>query len=211
MNPETAHHPVSFALLASGASFSCEVLQALRACHYLPQLLILPEYPPAPERSDPHTQIFESKTGRRMLELATGIELGYAPQAGQANCARLLETRAVDFLLVACWPYLIAEELIASARKAALNLHPSLLPDYPGADPIAQQLLRRESVFGVSLHLLNQRFDQGDIIAQSTLESVPRWPDRAYLERANAQLGVRLFIDAVAGFARGWNPVTQSH
>lgn len=209
MSLETEIPGYSFALLASGANFSCEVLQALLQCHYSPKLLILPEYPPAQSSPVPDNEIISSAPERRLLEQAQGIDIGYAPKLEQQKCANLIRQYAIEFLLVACWPYLIDRPLIESAAKATLNMHPSLLPDYRGPNPIEQQLKGQESRFGVTLHLLNQHFDQGDIIAQAELTDVDENPDRLYLEHCNAVLGAGLFIEAVKEYDRGWTPIRQ--
>jgi methionyl-tRNA formyltransferase len=198
-----------YALLASGANFSCEVLQALQQRNYLPRLLILPEYPPAAGIPPVDEVMSSAAPQRRLLQQAQGIEIGYASAAQQAGCAGLIERHAIDFLLVACWPYLIDNILIDSARKGALNMHPSLLPDFRGPDPLEQQLECGHSSFGVSLHLLNQHFDQGDIIAQAELDDFNRPADLSSLEHYCALLGADLFIAAVTQHEQGWKPVRQ--
>lgn len=209
MIPESNLPQASFGLLSNGASFSCEVLQALLDADFLPELLILPEYPPAVQSFDQPQNLLAITPQRRLLELAQGIETGYAPAADQASCARLIKQHALDFLLVACWPYRIGNTLIDSALKATLNLHPSLLPAYRGPNPIEQQLEHNETVFGVTLHLLSPQFDQGDIITQSELPDFDRKPNVLILERLNARLGVELFIAALNDFDRGWKPLRQ--
>ena len=209
MSPERDIPLASYALLASGANFSCEVLGALQQRHYLPELLILPEYPPARRPPAGGRDIVSTAPQNRLLRQAGDIEIAYAPSAQQASCARLVEQQAIDFLLVACWPYLIDRVLVDSALKGALNMHPSLLPDFRGANPIEQQLECRHASFGVSLHLLNQQFDQGDIIAQAELSDPGKSPDRNSLEHHCAILGTELFIAAVRQYEQGWQPVRQ--
>jgi methionyl-tRNA formyltransferase len=209
MTPENDIPEASYALLASGANFSCEVLQALQQRHYRPSLLILPEYPPAQGLPAADLEILSTAPQRRLLRQAHGTEIAYAPASQQANCASLIERHAIDFLLVACWPYLIDSILIDSASKGALNMHPSLLPDFRGPNPVEQQLDCQQCRFGVSLHLLNRHFDQGDIIAQAELRDLDRPPDRSCLEHRCAVLGTELFIAAVGQHEQGWKPVRQ--
>jgi methionyl-tRNA formyltransferase len=199
-----------FALLMNGGHFACEVLQSLLKLQHPPELLILPEYPPAPEVTSPGREIVAPAPHRQLKQLAPAIEIGYAPAPLQAQCASLLRQHAIDFILVACWPYLIDALLIESAAKAALNMHPSMLPDYRGPDPIAAQLADKQARFGVSLHLLNQRFDRGDIVAQAELTETPPNPTRCWLELRCACLGSRLFIDALNGYDAGWRPLHQA-
>ncbi len=214
MTPETGEATrrtqYRFALLMNGANFACEVLRSLLNLQHPPELLILPEYPPAPELTPPNREIVAPTRQRQLKQLAPAIETGYAPAPLQAQCASLLRQRDIDFILVACWPYLIDAILIESAAKAALNMHPSMLPDYRGPDPIAAQLADNQQRFGVSLHLLNQRFDRGDIIAQAELAETTPNPTRSWLERRCARLGSRLFIDALNGYDAGWRPLRQA-
>lgn len=198
-----------FAFLASGANFSCEVLQALQQLRHPPGLLVLPEYPPAQPVSKPVSDLVAATPDRRILALGEGIETVYAPVGKQAELSGLIRQHNIDFILVACWTYLIDDALIKSPRKAALNLHPSLLPEFRGPNPVEQQLAQQTDRFGVTLHLLNDTFDQGDIIAQAELTDIGMNPDLLQLERRCALLGAELFIDAMKEHPRGWNPVPQ--
>jgi len=209
MNPDPAFSGASFALFSSGANFSCEVLQALMQKDYRPQLLVLPEYPPADSEAETDSRLITATAQRQLLTLARGLEVAYAPAQQQADFAQLLERRAIDFLLVACWPYLIETRVLECARKAALNLHPSLLPEYRGPNPLEAQLAAGDSRFGVTLHQLDQRFDHGDIIAQAELASTVVTQQRAILEQHCARRGVELFIKAVNDYP-DWNPAAQT-
>lgn len=198
-----------FALFLNGSNFACEVLQALQQSNVRPRLLVLPEYPPA-TRAEPTAEMLTQTSPRSRLLQPGSIEIAYAPRAHQVQCAHLLRQLRIEFILVACWPYLIDKPLLESATKAAVNLHPSLLPAYRGPDPIGAQLSCAEPHPGVSLHLLNAQFDQGDIVAQAELESVQADWGRASLERRCAVLGSELFIGALNGYDAGWNPVPQT-
>jgi len=211
MRPETGrpvgHAEYRFALFTNGANFGCEVLRSLLELQCPPELLILPGYPPAPMQVN--TDILAPAAQGQLAQLAASLETGYAAEALQAQCASLLRQRAVDFILVACWPYLIDANLIESARKAAVNLHPSMLPAYRGADPVAEQLANAEQRFGVSLHLLNQHFDRGDIVDQAELAETSPNPSRSWLERQCARDGAGLFIGALHDYDAGWRPSRQ--
>ena len=201
-------HPaaIDYALFATGAPFSGFVLRGLQQHGYPPRLVVLPEYPPATEA----IAGIEVETGSRgeFFDHARDCALDYAPAAEQDRFAARFAAREIDFILVACWPYLIGEPLIGAARKAALNLHPSLLPAYRGADPLGDQLAAGDDNFGVTLHLLDARFDHGDIVAQARIDAGGP-VERATLERRCAECGVALFVDAAMNFAAGWAPRRQ--
>jgi len=194
------------ALLLNGSDFACAVLRALQQQGYPPDLLVLPGYPPARATG---TALVEMARPQPLARFAGDIEIAYAPRAQQARLAQRLRQAKLDFLLVACWPYLIEQGVVDSVARGALNLHPSLLPSYRGPDPLGEQLEAGETRMGVSLHLLSQVFDQGDILAQSPLPPQPTPANRSSLERACARLGSRLFIEALRGYDSGWQPIPQ--
>jgi methionyl-tRNA formyltransferase len=199
-----------YALMLNGANFACEVLQSLQQDGFPPAFLVLPEYAPADSKVVRAFELEPLGPRRRLQDLAGSIPIVYAPQLEQANCAQTLRQQAIEFLLVACWPYLIGPEMIASASKASPNLHPSMLPQHRGPDPIGQQLASGNQGFGVTLHLLNARFDQGDIVAQSILIDIGSTKNRDRLEKRAAQQGSKLFIDAISEYDNGWHTQPQT-
>lgn len=74
----------------------------------------------------------------------------------------------IDLAVVCSFNYKIPEELLNSVKDGFINLHPSLLPKYRGANPYSRAILNKEKVTGVTLHHMNNDFDRGDIILQLT-------------------------------------------
>lgn len=70
------------------------------------------------------------------------------------------------FAVVADFGLLIPPELIKIFPKGILNLHPSLLPAYQGATPCPFQILRGEKEGGITIIAINEKFDEGKIVAQ---------------------------------------------
>lgn len=81
---------------------------------------------------------------------------------------------APDLILVAGFSKLIPEQVYLSARIAAINAHPSLLPEYRGANPYSHVIANGERETGVTFHLLDSGFDTGDILSQSKVPILPR-------------------------------------
>ncbi len=194
---------IDFALFANGAPFARRVLEALLRRGYPPRRIVLPFYPPA-SRPDARVDLLADPGRDRFPNLAEDCPVDYAPAAEQDEFAARFAARRIDFILVACWPYLIGAALIGAARKAALNLHPSLLPAFRGADPLGEQLAAGNNEFGVTLHLLDARLDHGDIVAQARIDAGDP-ADRATLERSCAECGAELFATAAATHAEGWS------
>jgi len=72
-----------------------------------------------------------------------------------------------DFLFSCYYRYMLKKPLLALPRRGALNLHGSLLPRYRGRCPVNWVLINGETETGVTLHYMEEKPDQGDIVAQS--------------------------------------------
>ena len=134
----------------------------------------------------------------------------YAPHDGSDGLIGNLSKIDFDYILVACWPYLLSREINLLANKAALNLHPSLLPHYRGAKPVQEQIENHEPNLGVSLHLLDDNFDTGDIVKQVGFNLEQSQYRPYFIENKAAELGVELFIQAVEQYdVSGWDLTAQ--
>ena len=199
-----------FALLTNGSAFSRYVAESLLASRYLPSLIALPDYPPADTATNENFNIQAVSPQPKIITLLPGIPVVYAPASNSRALIQYLGKLDIDYILVACWPYLIDTSIYRCPHKAALNLHPSLLPAYRGPDPLNQQISNRETKLGVTLHLLNDKFDQGDIVAQAGFKVADTELALDHLQRQCAILGVELFIHALNDFSgEGWRPVPQ--
>ena len=134
----------------------------------------------------------------------TDIELLHAPREWQSRCAVTIRDRNIDFILIACWPYLIEPVLYTSSKQATLNMHPSRLPRYRGANPLQQQIAAVDLNCGVSLHLLNDQFDRGDIVKQAEFEAKPNAFNLESIEQHCAKVGVEMFIEVMASGQANW-------
>ncbi len=78
-----------------------------------------------------------------------------------------------DYLVVVAFGQILKAELLKLPRRAAINLHASLLPKYRGASPINQALIEGEKFTGVSTMLMDEGLDTGDILLQSRVRIEP--------------------------------------
>lgn len=81
-----------------------------------------------------------------------------------------LELINFDFLISCGWNYKISLEVIELSSVASLNCHSSFLPDYKGASSYKHAWANLEEYTGSTIHLLAEKFDQGDIVAQSKIK-----------------------------------------
>ncbi len=84
-------------------------------------------------------------------------------------CDQTIQTNALlkpDIVISANWRKLISRSVLDHARFGGLNVHRSLLPAYGGLDPINWAVVNGKTESGVTIHVLDDRIDLGDIILQ---------------------------------------------
>lgn len=75
----------------------------------------------------------------------------------------------VDLVIIGTWKEKIEPQTYNIPKIATLNVHPSLLPKYRGPNPYLQTILHDEKFSGVTIHLVNERYDAGAILKQSKI------------------------------------------
>ena len=85
-----------------------------------------------------------------------------------------LESYAVQLIVLAGYMKLFQPPFVRKYQNRIINIHPSLLPAFPGANPVADTLAYGVKVAGVTVHFVDEGIDTGPIIAQT---SVPVYDD----------------------------------
>ncbi|KMJ56453.1 phosphoribosylglycinamide formyltransferase [Bacillus sp. LL01] len=80
-----------------------------------------------------------------------------------------LQSRQIDLVVLAGYMRLIGPTLLSAYEGKIVNIHPSLLPEFPGLDAIGQALRAGISETGVTIHEVDAGMDTGPIIAQETI------------------------------------------
>jgi phosphoribosylglycinamide formyltransferase-1 len=113
-----------------------------------------------------------------------------------------IEHAGADGIALAGFMRVLSGELIAVYPNRVLNIHPSLLPAFPGANAVGQALDHGVTVTGVTVHFVDEKVDHGPIIAQRAVSVLPD-DDLASL---HARIQVEehdLYPRVVGAFARG--------
>jgi len=113
----------------------------------------------------------------------------------------VLERLAVlrpDVQVVVAYGQLIPDSILYLPPHRTLNVHFSLLPKYRGASPVAWSILCGETRTGVTIIELNEKMDEGDILAQTETEIRPEENARE-LESRLAVLGAGLLLSTLDG------------
>ncbi len=107
-----------------------------------------------------------------------------------------------DFLVVAGFGRLIPQNWLEVPKIMAVNMHPSLLPDYAGRCPAEWAILNGESQTGVTLIKMTAKFDAGPILAQEKISISPD-ETRLTLYTKLYDLGAKMLIDTLPKIAKG--------
>ncbi|MEK4951522.1 phosphoribosylglycinamide formyltransferase [Bacillus sp. FSL W8-1127] len=90
-------------------------------------------------------------------------------EAFENEIASELAKRGVEWIILAGYMRLIGSTLLNRYRNRIVNIHPSLLPAFPGKDAIGQALDAGVKVTGVTIHFVDEGMDTGPIIAQQSV------------------------------------------
>ena len=107
--------------------------------------------------------------------------------------ANWLQERGVRVVVCAGYMHLLTRPFLERFRERVVNVHPSLLPEFPGARAVDEALAAGVETTGVTVHLVDEGLDTGPIVRQ---ETVPVEPRETLLERIHA-VEHRLLPEAV--------------
>jgi phosphoribosylglycinamide formyltransferase-1 len=140
---------------------------------------------------------------------AAGIETAVFPRdcyesraARDAAIGDWVEGLAADLVVLAGYMQLLSPEFVARFRGRVVNIHPALLPSFPGLDAIGQALAAGVAATGVTVHFVDEGVDTGPVIAQREVP-VPDDRDRAALEAAVHAVEHELYPEAIRMIAAG--------
>jgi phosphoribosylglycinamide formyltransferase 1 len=113
-----------------------------------------------------------------------------------------LEERGVRLVVLAGYMELLSETFLERFPGAVINVHPSLLPAFPGLEAIEQALRYGVKVFGVTVHFVDAGVDSGPVILQRAVE-LKNAREAAEVLEALRPLEHALLPEAVRLVARG--------
>jgi phosphoribosylglycinamide formyltransferase 1 len=127
----------------------------------------------------------------------------YADRAARDEAlAHWLAGRGTRLVVLAGYMELLGDSFLRRFPQAVINVHPSLLPAFPGLHAIEQALEYGVKVFGVSVHFVDAGVDSGPVILQAAVE-LPHARDPDEVLAALRPLEHSLLPEAVRRFARG--------
>jgi formyltetrahydrofolate deformylase len=92
----------------------------------------------------------------------------------EAQVLELLEEHEIDFVVLARFMKILSPNFVWRYKNKIINIHPSLLPSFPGPQAYRQAYEQGVKIAGVTAHFVSTRLDEGPIIAQGSFQIRPR-------------------------------------
>ena len=194
--PDTSTGRVRVAVLISGAGSNMAALidDADRVDAPFEVVLVLPNRPEA---------------GGLAVAAARGIAsavIDHAPfgkdrAAHEQAIQTVLEAHGVEVVALGGYMRLLTPFLVGQWAGRMLNIHPSLLPKYPGLDTHARALAAGDTEAGCTVHLVTDGVDEGPLLAQASVAIQPDDTPASLAERVLAAEH-QLYPRALADFCR---------
>lgn len=185
-------------LLGMRCAFTAPVLEALLDAPGVDlRAVVLPEAPASP--------LAASRDPIADLVREGGIPLHEVGSRGGLDASDFrtaMDAIAPDLVVIACFPWRVPGWLRSLPAGGCLNVHPSLLPDGRGAEPVFWAFRWGLEETGVTLHLVDAGFDTGPVVAQQRF-AIPDSATIGSLERDLARLGASLLIDRLPALFDG--------
>ena len=115
----------------------------------------------------------------------------------EAELVQLLRDAEVELVVLAGFMRVLKKPMLEAFPRRILNIHPSLLPKFPGLEAWKQALAAGETVTGCTVHYVDEQIDHGDIIAQREVPILP--DDTAETLHARIQIAERELYPSVIG------------
>ncbi|MFL6584178.1 MAG: phosphoribosylglycinamide formyltransferase [Chthoniobacterales bacterium] len=185
--------PIALGILGSGKGSNCRaILEAIRDGKLAAEVRVV------------IADVFDAG----ILEIARefGIPNAYLPPgrfrtrlepAVEQELVRMLRDAGVDVVVLAGFMRVLKDPMLDAFPKKIINIHPSLLPKFPGIESWKQALLAGEKTTGCTVHYVDAGIDSGEIIAQSEVPILP--DDTPESLHARIQTAERQLFPAVIG------------
>jgi formyltetrahydrofolate deformylase len=95
------------------------------------------------------------------------------PAKAETHALRLLEEHGIDFVVLARFMKILSPNFVWRYKNKIINIHPSLLPSFPGPQAYRQAYEQGVKIAGATAHFVSMRLDEGPIIAQGSFPIHP--------------------------------------
>ncbi|MBI2507100.1 MAG: methionyl-tRNA formyltransferase [Candidatus Niyogibacteria bacterium] len=188
------------------SEFAIPILDALKNKGWLPKLVVA-----TPDRPAGRKLKLKSSPVKMWAE-KNGIPVIQPENLKNPDTFQKLTDTKCRLILVAAYGKIMPKEVLDLPEKGSLNVHPSLLPRYRGADPIRSAILAGDKKTGVTVMLMDEKMDHGPILKHETLNLKHKKYTYPELKKELAELGGKLLAETLPEWLAGEiKPKEQDH
>jgi len=114
----------------------------------------------------------------------------------ESRLLKVLDQHEIDFMVLARFMKILSPNVAWRYKNKIINVHPSLLPSFPGAQAYRQAYEHGVKIAGVTAHFVSMHLDEGPIISQASFNIRPEWSLKEIVA-AGQKLESRVLIKAV--------------
>ena len=115
--------------------------------------------------------------------------------AYEAEIVKLLDAKKVDLVCLAGYMRIVGETMLNAYEGKIINIHPSLLPAFKGANAVEQAVAYGVKVYGISIHWVSADLDGGKIIAQRAFPYEGSDPEEVH--RIGQKIEHELYVETI--------------
>lgn len=181
-------------VFAGTPDFGATILEKLIQSEYAPALVIT-----APDKPVGRKQIL---TPPPVKVLAQKNKIAVIQPEKIRNLELEIRNLRPDLIILAAYGKILSKHILDIPRYGSLNVHPSLLPKFRGPSPIQSAILSGDKKTGVTIMLMNEKLDEGDIVS---FKDYPLSGSETYetLHNALAETGADLLIKTMPDWISG--------
>lgn len=188
------------------SEFAIPILETLKKSGYIPELIIT-----TPDKPAGRSLKLKPSPVKKWAEKNEVTFFQPEKLDSPEFISSLLNTRCLTGM-VASYGKIIPKVILDIFPKGILNVHPSLLPRWRGADPIRAAILAGDKKTGVTIMLMDEKMDHGPVLKHETLNLNHKKYFYKELEEELAELGGKLLVETLPKWLAGEiTPQEQGH
>ena len=126
----------------------------------------------------------------------------------EEQLVKMLRDAGVELVVLAGFMRVLHEPMLKAFPRRIINIHPSLLPKFPGLESWKQAFVAGETVTGCTVHYVDEEIDHGRILAQKEVTILPNDTAESLHARIQA-LEHELYPAVIAEFCKRYDEATQ--
>lgn len=154
-----------------------------------------------PDKKAGRKQVLEKSPVKKTAEKHS-IPVFEPPDLVRGNAKEVLSKAKPDLIIVAAYGKILPKDILEIPKFGAINVHASLLPELRGASPVQEAILSGEKKTGITLMLMNEKMDAGEIINQEEI-GIETNDNTPSLTEKLAQAGGKILMETLPLWING--------